>query len=299
MAFPTDLYYLRLYSRTAYPIEINAGNSMIDLAGDYGFRIVNPMDFSYTMRQAMPINAKNPLYMGEATQRNFADMMMTTQVWGDDPEEYIQKLRDLAASVDEAQEIYLAGGVTYARFGVYDGAAWTYRRRYCVPFSTNFPTAPKTQHQASTKGAAMVVRCHDPAWYTEPQVTKTIIVTAGAGDTGVFASGTDPDTSRVVVQIQKTTADNPTNVLVWEAQLGTTFSFIMSGSLTAANDYWSINSVTGQVTHVAAAGPTTTDAMNSFIGVYPYIASGDKRIFVTDTAASDFVVNVYYLPRYI
>lgn len=299
MAFPTDRYTLQLYFNVTYPYEILFGGPIINLAADYGFRIVNPMDTSYTVRQEMPANAPNPIYMGEPGQRTFVDMMMTTQVWGADPEEYFQKVRDLAEAIDRSQEYYRDGYVTYIRYGVWDGAAWTYYRRYCVPHTVNIPTAPRTQHQASIKGAAMVVRCHDPSWYLEPEVVKTIVVINGAGDTGVFASGTDLDTGRVVIKIEKTSADDPTNINVFENELGATWSFFITGSLTAANDYWSVNSVTSQVLHIAAAGPTTTDAMNSFFGAYPYIEPGNKRIWVTDSAFSDFTVKVYYLKRYI
>ena len=138
----------------------------------------------------------------------------------------------------------------------------------------------------------MSMRCFDPSWYGDTLITKTINVVAGVGTTGLFDPGNERESARVVIQIKKTGADDPTNVSINENGSGATWIFSLAGSLTVLNNYWTINSVDSRVTHMA------TDAMDIFTGSYPYIPTGFTRINVTDTAASDFTVYVHYLPRY-
>jgi hypothetical protein len=294
MAFPASGHSLLIYYAIAFPPQIDSGNAILDLAGTYGFRIMNPWDNSYQIIEHFPPGASNPSLLGGVGERNSSDMMFVTQMWGDDVDDMFLKCATITKAIEAIQNYIKIGGGVYCRFGENGGNTY---RRYGTPYSISIPLAGKTQHLASTKGMALLMKCHDPSWYSHTGVVKTIAVVGGTGTTGLFDPLSLIQTNRIAVQIKKNSADNPTNPTVSENGTGSSWTFTITGSLTGANDFWWVDSVTGQVLHYNATTGVYTDAMDDFAGSFPYIESGWKRINAVDTVASDFQVTAHYLPR--
>ena len=181
---------------------------------------------------------------------------------------------------------------SYLVLSVSDGTSLTdHYRRYIRPENIITQMQQYSRLTASSQ-FSISITVSDPFWYIETATVVTEDIVGGSGPITISGSGGTHPTQRLLMRIKKTTADNPTDIVISN---GAGDSFTLTGSLTTADEYWVVDMFRGKVRKGTAKANEVND-IAAFSGEFIAI-NGTDTISVNESGTADFEVRTEYLGR--
>jgi len=264
---------------------VDGGSDLYELTKK-GFACVNPFDTPWNVKTRSMADSSNAQVVSDQLPKPHT-IMFVGGLYGDDPHDYA--IARLAAFKQIIASMHRARDWAYLRIGLYDGASMNYYRKYGWPGGVTSPMKLKSVGHVP-ESLSFSFHVTDPLLYETTENVEAITVTAGTGNTGVFA--VQYPTQRAIIKITKNGADNPTNPVITNAAGQTLYIY---GSLSNVNDYWLVDLYEGRVWKSISG--TVTDVSATTAGGQWLTLDGFETVTITDGGANDYVAAVTWLER--